>query len=663
VGCTPAASSAAGRAYSAGVVLRSTPLRCRLSPDRAVLALRGDAQPFALIGAWAGGGAVLGSDPVRTAPPGQDPFALLAEQPQLAPGEGAGAVGGGWFGYVGFGLGATVERLDPPPPAPVPLPAAALAFYDHVLRCDAGGRWFFEALVTPEREAAIESRRRELTARLGRAPESPRPFSTEGWRWTPAPGAHAALVAAARERIRAGDLLQANLCLRLDGRLQGEALDVFATAVRRLPTDRAALISGPWGSLVSLSPELFLERRGRQVRSAPIKGTRPLEQRDELEASAKDRAENVMIVDLMRNDLGRVCTPGSVTVTALAEIRQHAGVWHMVSEVEGTLRADVDDGALLRATFPPGSVTGAPKVAALNVISELESTRREAYTGAIGFASPALGLELSVAIRTFEIREERIWLGVGGGIVADSVPAHEAAEARTKAAPPLAAIGAGPLASSPPPARAPAPVRRGPRPVPRPDPAAGLYETIRIAGGVPRRWPAHLERLAASARALYGRELPDGLGPLVLAWATGRPDGRLRIDLVPGAEPQITVTPLPVPAPPILRPVLLPGGLGAHKWRDRGRLEAWEAEDPGTLPLLLDADGYVLETSRTGVIARGRDRVLYTPPADGRILPSLTVAGTPARAHRLTLEDLRAASQIFVASALRGLQPARLQSA
>ncbi len=120
-----------------------------------------------------------------------------------------------------------------------------------------------------------------------------------------------------------------------------------------------------------------------------------------------------MIVDLVRNDLGRVCRPGTVRVTALAEVRPHAGVWHLVSEVEGELRDDVGDADLLRAAFPPGSVTGAPKLAALSVIAELESTGREAYTGAIGFASPVAGLELNVAIRTFETHGSRIWLGRG----------------------------------------------------------------------------------------------------------------------------------------------------------------------------------------------------------------------------------------------------------
>ena len=325
----------------------------------------------------------------------------------------------------------------------MPLADGALAYYDHVLRMDSDGRWWFEALVSPGRERAIERRRDELAARLADPPHA-QPFATRDWRWVPSPAGHAAAVEACRERIAAGDLFQANLCMRLDGRLEGDAFDLFAAAAAALPTDRAAFVAGPWGTVASLSPELFLNRTGRTVRSAPIKGTRPAHLRDELAHSAKDRAENVMIVDLVRNDLGRVCMPGTVKVTALAEVRPHAGVWHMVSEVEGTLREGVGDAGLLRATFPPGSVTGAPKLAALDVIAELESTGREAYTGAIGFASPLAGLELSVAIRTFEIRGARIWLGAGGGIVADSEGGDEAREAAAKAAPLLAAIGAEP---------------------------------------------------------------------------------------------------------------------------------------------------------------------------------------------------------------------------
>ena len=202
--------------------------------------------------------------------------------------------------------------------------------------------------------------------------------------------------------------------------------------------------------MASLSPELFLRRAGQTVTSKPIKGTArrgddPAEaaaQLAELERSAKNRSENVMIVDLVRNDLSRVCVPGTVTVPDLLGAEPHPGVWHLVSTVEGTLGDGVTDGDLIRAAFPPGSVTGAPKVRALEIIDELELAPREAYTGAIGYRSPVAGLELNVAIRTFEFAAGRCWLGAGGGIVADSDPEAEYAECLIKATPLLTAIGA-----------------------------------------------------------------------------------------------------------------------------------------------------------------------------------------------------------------------------
>jgi para-aminobenzoate synthetase/4-amino-4-deoxychorismate lyase len=148
-----------------------------------------------------------------------------------------------------------------------------------------------------------------------------------------------------------------------------------------------------------------------------------------------------MIVDLMRNDLGRVCEYGSVAAPRRPTAEAHPGLWHLVSHVEGRLRAGVADGDVLRATFPPGSVTGAPKVQSLRVIAALERAGREVYTGAIGFASPIAGLELSVAIRTLEMSGGHLWLGAGGGIVADSDPRRELEEALTKARPIAAAVG------------------------------------------------------------------------------------------------------------------------------------------------------------------------------------------------------------------------------
>ena len=201
-------------------------------------------------------------------------------------------------------------------------------------------------------------------------------------------------------------------------------------------------------------------------------------------------------------------------------------------------------------------------------------------------------------------------------------------------------------------------VRRGPRPTPRPDPAAGLYETVLVRDGLARDLGAHLERLGASARALYGDPPPGDLAERAVAAARDHERARLRIDLVPGEDVTVVVTPLGPLEPAVLRPVVVPGGLGRHKWRDRTLLEAHEADDRATIPLLLDADGLILEASRASIVIRAGDGVLYTPPADGRILPGVTSAQAGARPRSLTLDDLQAAAAVYVASALRGLSPA-----
>jgi para-aminobenzoate synthetase/4-amino-4-deoxychorismate lyase len=642
-----------------------------LAPERAARLVRGDAHPFALIGRWAGGGALIGSEPIRVLAPGEDPFALLDSQPHVD-GDDPRAVGGGWFGYLGYELGRSVEPVGASPPAGAAggLPPARLAFYDNVLRLDADGRWWFEALCSAAREAALGGRLRVLRARAASGAGAPGPFATEPWRSTPGSAGHELAVEACRQRIYAGDLFQANVCVRLGSRLHGSPLDLFAAGVASLRPDRAAFLAGPWGAVASLSPELFLERHGRRVRSAPIKGTQRLDSRDELVASSKDRAENVMIVDLVRNDLGRVCRPGSVQVDVLAAAREHTGVWHLVSEVSGTLAAGVGDAQLVRAAFPPGSVTGAPKVAALNVIAELESTARQVYTGAIGFASPVAGLELSVAIRTFEFDQQRAWLGVGGGIVADSDPRGEAVECATKARPLLAAIGGELAPADRRPSGAPIPLRVSPRPVPRPEPAAGVFETLLLAGGRPVALERHLARLARSVRTLYGRSLPDELDASLRKRAASEDAARMRVDVLPrsrGVDVEVTVTALsPRTVPVELVVQTLPGGLGEHKWIDRRLLDALSRDGE---PLLCDLDGLVLETARANVFAVDRGGRLLTPPADGRILPGVMRAMVLERAVALGLEievgplplnELAAASEVFVTGSLGGVEPAAL---
>jgi para-aminobenzoate synthetase/4-amino-4-deoxychorismate lyase len=642
---------------------------------RAALLVRDDPSPFALVGRWAGGGAIAGGAPARVAGDREDPFALLDRLPPVD-GAGRGFVGGGWFGFLGYRLGARLERLAPAPPTRERLPPAALAFHDHVLRCDAEGRWWFEALWTDARAAELERRLEELRARVRAGVPAPGGAELTGaWRAEPTPDGHGRAVAACRERIAAGDLFQANLSLRLRAGLRGDPAELFTRGVAALAPDRAAFAAGPWGAIASLSPELFVERHGDVVRCAPIKGTRPRpddaadaeRRRAELAASAKDRAENVMIVDLVRNDLGRVCAHGTVRVTALAEVRPHAGVWHLVSEVEGRRRAGVGDGELVAAMFPPGSVTGAPKLAAMDVISELESAEREVFTGALGFASPAAGLELSVAIRTFEARDGRVWLDVGGGVVADSDPAAEAAECLAKARPLLAAIGAAlPDDAGGGAAAAPGPARLGPRPVPRPDPSAGVFETILAAGGRAVALDRHLERLRASAAALGLGPLPGDVAARVRAAAAEAGDARVRV--LAGADGfRVQTAELPAATGPVgLRAVCVPGGLGAHKWRDRRLLDALAHAVAPDVPLLVDLDGLVLETSRAGVVAVRSSGELVTPPLDGRILPGVTRArlletaaalGTPVTERPLALEELAAAREVLLAGALRLVEP------
>jgi para-aminobenzoate synthetase/4-amino-4-deoxychorismate lyase len=670
----PAAAAHPTAARAVRIALDGT-----VTAAHAALLVHGDARPFALTGRWAGAAALVGSEPVRVARDEEDPFALLDEQPAVD-GAPTGFVGGGWFGMLGYGLGRRIEALSPPPPAPERLPDAVLAFHDHVLVLDDDGRWWFEALWTDERSGALEARLAVLRERVAAGvPERSGGIAVAAGPWwaTPSPAGHARAVAACRERIAAGDLFQANLSLRLRAGLEGEPVDLFTRGVAALSPDRAAWLSGPWGAVASLSPELFVERRGDEVRSAPIKGTRPRPadpaaaeaQRVELAAAPKDRAENVMIVDLMRNDLGRVCEPGSVRVTALAEVRPHAGVWHLVSEVAGRLRAGISDAKLVSALFPPGSVTGAPKVAAMDVISELESTARQAFCGAFGFASPAAGLELSVAIRTFECHDGELWLDVGGGVVADSDPDAEAAECLAKARPLLAAIGAtlevdgGEGAAS---AEGPVPRRLGVHPVPRPDPAAGIFETLLVRDGLAVAAQEHLERLGRSAQELYAVALPAAL-PALLQHAAVEQGGpcRIRVVLRPDGDVRLEAAPLPgARAPVALEPITLPGGLGAHKWRDRRLVDAWDSAVAPAIPLLVDLDGRILETTRASVFAF-RDGALVTPPLDGRILPGVTRArtlveaaalGVPTVERPLTLDELGAADAVLTSGALRGLE-------
>ncbi len=243
-----------------------------------------------------------------------------------------------------------------------------------------------------------------------------------------------------RGAIARGDVYQVNLVQHLSAPFSGTPAALAARLAPLAPLHPEPMV-GPGWAVVSASPELFLTRRGSRVWTMPIKGTRPLGEAAELQGSAKDAAEHVMIVDLERNDLSRVCEPGTVRWPELMATRELAGVEHMVSTVEGTLRAGVGLADILEATFPGGSVTGAPKIAAVDLIAELEPVGRGASMGALGRVYGNGDFDLALTIRTFAIAEGRLHLWVGGGIVWDSDPDAEIEESWTKARPLLEAIG------------------------------------------------------------------------------------------------------------------------------------------------------------------------------------------------------------------------------
>jgi len=655
------------------------PLGWTLTPVAAVRLVRADAHPVALFGTWAGGCDIIGSDPLLVrAASGEladvfDSGWPKGPVPDSEPDNEDAAFGGGWIGYLGYS--AAGEAL--PPTGPRRLPAWWFGYYDHVLCHDrATGEWFFEALWTKDREAVLERRFEDLRHRASQAPATASQangYTCGPFRLIPAARAHQAAVGQTVEYIRRGDIFQANICLRAEAEFTGDPLDAFTQAVTALDPPYAAFLDVPGGAVASMSPELFLRRTGHTVISRPIKGTthrsehpdQARTQRGDLEGSAKNRAENVMIVDLVRNDLSRVCEPGSVTAPRLLDTEPHPGVWHLVSEVRGTLADDRSDGDLIRASFPPGSVTGAPKVRALEVIDELETAPREVYTGAIGYRSPVAGLELNVAIRTFEFAAGRVWVGAGGGIVADSDPEAEYTECLHKAGPLIAAIGSRIDTGA-----------QSPQPPATPRHSAGVFTSLLVTAGQTAGLDAHLARLQASTQRLYGKDLPDSLQAELEACLASRPTGRLRITVRPVGGPlqaRVEAVPLtPAPQALTLRPVTVPGGFGAHKWQDRRLLADLAREAAGDATqrpdgqvLLTDLDGHLLETDRANVFAV-IDGVLRTPPADSRILPGTTrqaildAARDDGFAHStdpLPLADLEAASEVFVTNAVYGVLP------
>ncbi|MEW6123474.1 MAG: aminodeoxychorismate synthase component I [Pseudomonadota bacterium] len=350
----------------------------------------------------------------------------------------------GAVGYLGYELGGHLERLPRPRVDAARVPDMVMGLYDTILAFD------HHEKTAHLLSTAGDARVGRILARLANAPARPLLAEDAGrgrWHAEQPRAAVEAAIARTIDYIRAGDIFQANITHRLRAaRPEGLAdLDLFLRLRALSPAPFAALLAcGPDAALISASPERFLRLTAEgHVETRPIKGTRPRHddpERDaalgrELLASAKDRAENLMIVDLMRNDLGRVSALGSVRVPVLNGLETFASVHHLVSAVESRLRPGLGPVDLLRACFPGGSVTGAPKIRAMEIIHELEPVPRGPYCGAVAWIGVDGAMDSSIVIRTIVRSGETLLAQGGGGIVADSDPAGEYEESLVKLAP------------------------------------------------------------------------------------------------------------------------------------------------------------------------------------------------------------------------------------
>jgi len=472
---------------------------------------------------------------------------------------------------------------------------------------------------------------------------------------------HAERIASVHALIEAGDVYQVNLTVPFSTALDCPPIAVYERLRLAQGGHYAAYVDVGEAQILSASPELFFERDGAVVRSRPMKGTmrRGLHVAadgaacERLLASEKERAENVMIVDVVRNDLGRVARRSGVRVPVLCEAERYPGVWQLTSTVTADVDPAVPLSELFRALFPPASVTGAPKIRACSIIADLESAPRGVYCGAVGVIRPGGDATFNVAIRTATTRNGLLRLNAGGGITLDSTAAGELAEVRDK----VAAFT-----------------------VPRPTPT--LFETIRVERGLPLRLPRHLARLAASASYFA---LPcDAARAEVLAraaataWGDGvgrmrlvlEPDGRLDVHIEPfesgpyDARGDVTVHPTAVPVACAPTPVDRADLWLHHKTTFRRMYEdaarhALEAFDV----ILWNGEGEATELTRGNLVVE-LDGERYTPPLDcgllaGTLRGELLESGR-VRERVVRLEELPGATCLWFVNALRGWIPIRL---
>ena len=464
-------------------------------------------------------------------------------------------------------------------------------------------------------------------------------------------------IAAIQEYIRNGDTYQINHTYRIKGKTYGAPLALYSRLRDRQPGRFGAYIEHQGNFLLSQSPELFIARDGDTLKAMPMKGTASAITAiaSALSDDPKNQAENVMIVDLLRNDLSRISLPGTVSVPNLFEVARHGDVLQMTSTVEGQIKPETSLFDIFKAVFPCGSVTGAPKKRSMEIIQELESEDRGYYCGALGWLDPNGNFAFSVPIRTVEIRqdhesqESHFTLGVGAGITHDSDASQEWQECLIKAAF---------LMDLP--------------------SATGLFETIAITKGEALRLREHLHRMQASALTLRIPFKFDGTEKLILNTCEALDKNlsyRLRLDLSPNGEVSITTAGLDLLDEPVKifwAQDILPGdttmfsgdALLRHKISNRSLYDqAWQeaVKLGGFDALFLNEQGFVTEGGRTSIFIKSQGSSEWlTPPISAGLLPGVMRAYLLAdpsmniREANLTIKDVSMAEEIILSNALRG---------
>jgi len=510
-------------------------------------------------------------------------------------------------------------------------------------------------------------------------------------------------VEAIRSYIVEGDVYQVNMSQRFQAPHARDPFDCFARMYAANPAPFFAYINAGDHQIVSTSPERFIELRNGSVETRPIKGTRPRGQtpaeddalRTELSASAKDDAELSMIVDLLRNDIGKVCRPGSVRVLEHKRLEAYQNVYHLVSIVKGELDPGMDAVDLLRATFPGGSITGCPKIRAMEIIDELEPVRRHVYTGSIGYIGFDGTMDLSIAIRTATFTGDRAVFSVGGGIVFDSDPASEFEETLHKGRTLMNALDAShgdePSKSTVWQDGAFKPSAAASLPIDSEGLAFGFgfFETLRVQAGRPILLEAHVQRFELAwrefckgappdvtwadviAQLVHKNGLSNAVAVVKLVAAAGKSNGgRPSHVLFASAKPY---SPRPVlSSRPGLHLRVYPHcrhtHLASHKTLNYMFYKLagdWAKQSGADEALILNADASVSETNSANVCCVFGNTACF--PTSAHALPGTMAAevrrlllhwGFAVEDRRLTVDDLLAADQVFLTNSLMGAVPA-----